>query len=127
MTSTPLPEQLKTGTYFGESGFSSTLPPALPEQGGFNELRLKIARQIVKARVPGYKMTNGDLNDEARLVPDVYIDNIISLFKDSELELVKTGFYGAAKVFGTDSSTTDSIWEAYLMLLNIEEDTHGTK
>ena len=45
-----------------------------------NELRLNIAKQIVKARVPGYKMTNGELNDEARLVPEVYIDNIMALF-----------------------------------------------
>lgn len=52
-----------------------------------DELRLNIAKQIVKARVPGYKMTNGDLNDEARLVPGVYIDNIIALFHPSVTEM----------------------------------------
>jgi hypothetical protein len=57
---------------------SDPTPNRLADEPGLDGLRWAIAKQIVKAKVPGYKMTRGELHDEASHVPAVYMDNIMA-------------------------------------------------
>lgn len=64
-------------------------PNPQPNKLTLDEIRHKITIQIVKARVPGYKQTKVELNDEVSIVPDVYIDNIVSLINQAIAEAIE--------------------------------------
>lgn len=80
-----------------------------PNQDEDKELRHKIAIQIVKASMPGYKRTKGELNDEADLVRDVYIDNIVKLITEARIDELKSNQNQVGYDVGGITMTKDDV------------------
>ena len=58
-------------------------------QASEDELRFKVGMQLAKSRVPGYKQTKGEWNEEARYSSQsVYADNILKLIRTEKLKLL---------------------------------------